>query len=231
MVRGVAGERHQLVPPLAESDEQRQHHREHQQPMADGHLNDHRARHRTQHEAHGDRQHVHDHETLQRPRVEPQQHQVAHRDEAERRAQGEGRGHGARRERQGHADGQARRHVARGNRPPRLRRVQPIGLAIDDVVDQVHDARQRAEHHERLDRPHDGRRITEPTAEDQRREDDQVLRPLMWTQGDEQAGHKPPSRVRGTRLAARIYDIRSWPARHVARRGRARGGPPKRSSS
>jgi hypothetical protein len=65
--------------------------------------------------------------------------------------------------------------------------VAPVRFAIGDVVHEVDDARERAEDDEGLNRKADGtgveERADEPAidaalAEDQRREDKQVLRPL-----------------------------------------------------
>ncbi len=56
--------------------------------------------------------------------------------------------------------------------------MQPIGLAIRDVVDEVHDAGERAEDDERRDRPPDGVCVQQALTEDQRGEEHEVLRPL-----------------------------------------------------
>ena len=72
-----------------------------------------------------------------------------------------------------------------------LERVHPILAAIGDVVDEIHDARQRAEDEEGGEGLSDRLGIEErgrvaALAEHQRGEDDQVLRPLRGAQGLEQ---------------------------------------------
>ena len=62
----------------------------------------------------------------------------------------------------------------------------PIAVAVRDVVDQIDDARKQTEDGERRRRAADRGRIEQPAAEEQAGEDQQVLGPLAWTQGDEQ---------------------------------------------
>ncbi len=56
--------------------------------------------------------------------------------------------------------------------------MHPIGFAIRDVVDEVHDAGESAEDDERRDGPPDSVCVQEALAEDQRGEEHEVLRPL-----------------------------------------------------
>ena len=76
-------EQHQFVPPLAEREEQRAENRQHVQPVADRHVDGDGARHRPQHESDRDRQHVEDHDVLERRRIQREQHDVRRRDGAE----------------------------------------------------------------------------------------------------------------------------------------------------
>ena len=48
-----------------------------------------------------------------------------------------------------------------------LPEVEVRGVTVGDVVDQIHDARERAEHQEGKDRRHDGRGIEQPLSEDE----------------------------------------------------------------
>ena len=86
----------------------------------------------------------------------------------------------------------------KGNAPeaierPRLQRVPPIALAVRDVVHEIDDARQRAEHHERRYGVEDGRRVKQALAEQQAGEDEEILGPLGRTQGEEQVqGERAP---------------------------------------
>jgi hypothetical protein len=69
-----------------------------------------------------------------------------------------------------------------------LERVQAVRLAVHEIVEQVDDAGQRAEDGERGHRAGDRIRVEQLLAEDQPREDDQVLRPLVRTKrGNEPA--------------------------------------------
>ena len=94
----------------------------------------------------------------------------------------------------------AGREGARRDRPSRLDRVQAIGVAIADVVDEVHHARQQAEHAEGGAGPPDGCRIAELKPEDQAGEDEDVLRPLAWPQGvNDLKNHRPAAETFGGR--------------------------------
>jgi hypothetical protein len=57
----------------------------------------------------------------------------------------------------------------------------PVCVAIPDIVDQVHDTGERAEHCERAEGQRDGVWIEQLLAEDQPREDQDVLGPLPGT--------------------------------------------------
>ena len=76
MAGRAVGEQHQLVPPLAERQEQRQQDRQDVEPVADRHVDHHGAGRGAQHEPDRDRQHVDDDDVLQRAGVERQQRQV-----------------------------------------------------------------------------------------------------------------------------------------------------------
>jgi hypothetical protein len=124
-----------------------------QQPVAEAHVNRHRASEGPQHEPAGNRQHVDNDDVLERDRVEREQHDVRQGDDPERGVDPERRENrgGAQRHRRsggcGRADG-ARRDWAAG-----LDRMLPIGLAIANVVDEIDDPRERAEDEKRARRP------------------------------------------------------------------------------
>jgi hypothetical protein len=80
-----------------------------------------------------------------------------------------------------------------------------IAVAVGDVVHEVDDAGQHAEHRQRRHGVADGGGVKEALAEQQAREDDEVLDPLGRAQGME--------RVEGKR-ALRDCGIRSTGRRH-----------------
>jgi hypothetical protein len=61
-----------------------------------------------------------------------------------------------------------------------------IAPAVDDVVDEIDDSRQRTEDRERRDRDGDCRQVEQSLRKDQCSEDQEVLRPLTWPQGNEE---------------------------------------------
>ena len=61
-----------------------------------------------------------------------------------------------------------------------------IAVAVRDVVDQVHDAGQQAEDAKGGGRPSDRRDVEQTQAEQQPREDQQILRPLAGTKGNQE---------------------------------------------
>ena len=150
-----------------------------------------------EHEAGGERDDVEDHHVLQCPRVEELQHEVAGGNAGEARAQRVRRCQRCQREDDCGADGERRGDHASGNRARALDRMQAIVVAVGDVVDEVDDARQRAEHDERADRVGDGGRVEErrglaALAEKQRAEHEEVLRPLRGAQRHEEAERGRP---------------------------------------
>ena len=77
------------------------------------------------------------------------------------------------------------RQRARGDRPPRLQRVPPIGFAIGDVVEEIDGPGQRAENQKGRQRERDGGRVEQAAREDQRRENNEVLGPLFRPERDQ----------------------------------------------
>ena len=150
MARRAVGEQHQLVPPLRQGKKEREQNGQDQQPVADRHVDRDRASGRAQHEPDRDRQHVDDHDVLERPGVKRQQADVGRRDRGERRTQPPG----ARRAPRPSARPRGRARCAGETTPEamgrkRLSRVLPVRLAIRDVVDEVDHAGQHAEDRER----------------------------------------------------------------------------------
>ena len=76
MIDRRVGQQRQLVPALAQGDEQREQRGAHEQPMADGHGDSRRAGRRAQREPGGDRQHVENDDVLQERRVGDEQHDI-----------------------------------------------------------------------------------------------------------------------------------------------------------
>ena len=91
--------------------------------------------------------------------------------------------------------------------------MQPVGVAIPDVVDQVDDTGQRAEHDEREDRLGDGAVRGLPVPEHQPREDKEILRPLT--------GSKRPQQIRRKRAGADVRGSRGSNCLAGGRRGYA----------
>ena len=178
MADRAIGQQHQLLPPLAECEKQRAEQRQQQQPVADRHVDRDGPRRRPQDESDRDRQHVEDHDVLEPAEYSASSTTYDGGDGAKRHAQRE---RGAERHDRDHRR-PPRARPAQAPRPRRsavaLDRMQPIGFAIRDVVDEVNDAGEHAEHDERRDRPPDGVWVEEPLTEDQSGEDDEVLRPL-----------------------------------------------------
>ena len=151
------------------------------------------ARDGAQHEPARERQHVDDHDVLERSGVQGLQADVGERHAGERQAERRRERERGRPDRQRRCRGRADRERARGNRPLRFQRMTAIAAAIGDVVHQVDDTGQRAEDGEGDDRVADRGRIEEPAAEEQAGEYQQVLRPLPRPERDEEVdGDSPP---------------------------------------
>ena len=183
------GQQRQLVPPLAQGDEQREQRRAHQQPMADGHGDRRRAGRRPQREARGDRQHVENDDVLQERRVGDQQHEIRRGRLKERPAQSPTpRSSPPRRRSRAAASASVGLERARRDRPMRFQRMAPILFAIEHVVDEV-DRRRRARRTRRRRRRPSARRrvIAEPlrrTPGPQRRRDSSSIDPGAMRSGD-----------------------------------------------
>ncbi len=142
---GAVRERHELGPTLAQRQKQRQQQHQQEEPVAELHLDGHRAPERAKHEAPGDREHVEDDHVLDRHRVQREEREVGQRDDPEVAIDPEphadrgGPNHG-----RGDRGGCGRQHTRR-NRAARLGGMTAIGFAIADVVDQIDDARKRTE--------------------------------------------------------------------------------------
>jgi hypothetical protein len=76
-------------------------------------------------------------------------------------------------------EGRARVQGAGRDRARRLQRVQPIGVTVGDVVEQVDGPRQRAEDREGDDGGRNGGGIDQPAPEQEAGEDEKILGPLL----------------------------------------------------
>jgi len=106
-----------------------------------------------------------------------------------------------------------------------LQRMAAIRIAVRHIVDEIHHARQRAEHRERAARLQDRRHIEESLTEQQPAENDQVLRPLLRPErADKAVGQWPRGgeRVPASRLGL-FDDVRNTVSRHSKRGGYVRG--------
>ena len=196
MAGRAVGKQHQLVAPLAERQEQRQQDREDVEPVADRDVDRHGARGRAQHEADRDRQHVENDDVLQLAGVQRQQQRRMTPPCTPKSGLQPERGRQRhRRQRHRPADGGRHGQGPGGNRPVLLDGMAPIRLPVRDIVDQVDDARERAEDDERGDGMEHRLHVQQPLGEHQWQEDDEVLRPLRRAEGqDEAQGHRPGGR-------------------------------------
>ena len=90
-----------------------------------------------------------------------------------------------RRERGCQRERSIRGELAARHGPKALDRVEPVGVGVADVVDEVRSARRRAVRDEGGDRRDPAARIAELSGEDDPREQEEVLRPLARAQRDE----------------------------------------------
>ena len=126
--------------------------------------------------------------------VEDEQQRVRGGDERQRRRDQRRRREPCAREERRRDGRCCRRQLAGRDRPRLLQRMPPIRVAIRHVVEEVDGARQRAEDRERRRRGGDGVQVEQASAEEQAREQQQVLRPLFGTQ---RAPDREPTSTKG----------------------------------
>src|SRR3989441_1496042 len=97
-----------------------------------------------------------------------------------------------------------------------LERMPAIAVAIQDVVEEIHDTRQSAEDREGRQRAQHRRRHEQLHAEQQSGEDQQIFGPLARAQRVEQVQSEGASRYAADRSIGNRYRGRSA-ARHLAR--------------
>ena len=188
LLRGVAGQQHELVTPLREGEKERQKNRAQHDPGGDLDVDRRAAGQHPQHESEADHHDVEDDHLLEAEGVEEVEDQIGGED-AEKLASEETRPQPARdqqrqqRNRRGtHAQG------AGGQRPVALQGMAAILLAVADVVEQVHCARRQAEAREGDQRPREAAGVEDSLGKDQRGQHEDVLGPLVWPHGDPQRG-------------------------------------------
>ena len=121
--------------------------------------------------------------------VQRHQHQIKHRNLRKGPIEAYRDGESGYKEHGGRCCGDRYGHRACGDWTTRFQRMMAIGVAIDDVVDQIDSAREQAEHDER-DRGRPERGVVEKlSAEDHAGEDEDVLGPLPRTQRDDEVEH------------------------------------------
>ena len=175
----VVAERDQLVAPARQHQEQRQHERDEDQPRRYLDIDRDAAGECAQHEADRNRDHVDDHLVLRPHRIEKLKRGVQQRDSHEFAAEHDAQHDSDRGERErGPARGRNREIAAR-QRTVAFFGIQPIGVAVGDVIQNVAGARKRAERDERYRRQHHVVENKQPLAEYQRRQHQRVLDPLM----------------------------------------------------
>ena len=188
--------------PLSGHHEQRAERRHHEEPARERHVRGHPAGDGPEHEAGGHRGELHDRLSLEAKAVgdgdggigaEDQGHLSAGQEEA-----GEDTG---RHEGDATADGQGGGDGAGRHRTVLLVRVQTVGLGVDDVVDQVDARGQRAEEAEGGGRSQRLIGVVEHPGGGRGHEDQEVLRPLAGSHGDQQPAPGPPGHeARGRRV-------------------------------
>ena len=176
---GAVAEGGDLVPPLGEGEEQGEEQGQDEEPLGDGNVDDETAGQGPEDETESEGQHVQDHHVLQAEGIAEVQPEIGGGAKAEPQVEPEREGQGGHHERHGAQGGGAYRQFARGQRPELLLRVQPILLDVGDVVPQIDRAGQAAESHEGEERAQERLRLEEVLREKQRREDEQILRPLV----------------------------------------------------
>ena len=183
----VVAQRDQLVASARQHQEQRQHERDEDQPRRYLDVDRDAAGECAQHETDRDRDNVDDHLVLGPQRIKELKRGVQHGDSQERAAQYDAQHDRNRGQHQRGAGRRGNREIAARQRPVALFGIQPVGVAVGDVVENVAGARQCAERDERDDRQHDVVEDEQPLAEHQRRQHQRVLDPLM---GPREAHHR-----------------------------------------
>ena len=183
--RAVGADEHQLRPPLAERQEQRQQSRADEEPRRDDDIDGNGARGSTDHEEGRDRQHVDEHDMLQLRRVGRLKKDEA--DETEERGKAEPGDDGQCTERENGCEDDRRSgpQLAPGDRPAPLDGMAAVGGGVPHVVDEIGRARGGAVGDERQHGLEPADRIAELRGEDDPGEEQQVLHPLPWTECDE----------------------------------------------
>ncbi len=184
---GVVAQHNQFVASARQHQEQRQHERDEDQPRRYLDVDCDAAGECAQHEANRNRDHVDDHLMLGPQRIPKLKRDVQQCDSHECRAQYDAQ-HGRNRcQRDGRSACCANRDIAARQRAVAFFGIQPIRLAVGDVIENVTGARKCAERDDCDDRKHDIVKNEQTLAEYQRRQYQRVFDPLM---GPRQADHR-----------------------------------------
>ncbi len=196
-----------LLAALGEAEEEGDHAGAEQQVGRGVRVDRDRARQHPEHEQPRDRHHVEDHLVLEHVGVEGGADAVGEHEAADRRALQRGRA--------GEADtasttarviARADAELAGGDRAEALLRVLAVLLDVVGVVDQVAGRRDRAEGEEGDGRGEDRVDLVELAGEQEAREHEQVLDPLLRAHGDDRGLDRPAPGLlgpaRGDRLLA-----------------------------
>ena len=200
--RALRAHEDELGAPLSEREEEREQCRADEEPRRDADVDGDRPGCRADHEQRRDDEHVDDHDVLEPQRVrgleDDEREQARDRPWPERgRDPDRDRG-----EHTGEDEGGARAELTPGDRAAPLDRVQPVGIHVAHVVDEVGGARRGTvcgEGRERLEPAHS---VAELGGEDDPGEEEQVLQPLSRTER-----HK-----RGAQWRAAARQLGDWTA-------------------
>ena len=179
-MRGSLGEQRQLVAAFAECDKQRQERGADEQPVADRYEDRGGAGCGAQREAGRDGEHVENDDVLEERRIRRQQSEIRGGGGEERKAERERSDECCDAEDDRGRQRDFRAELAGRDWPFGLQRMALILFAIEDIVDEIHRSRERAENKEGGDRAGYGICVGETLREDHGREDEKVLRPLAW---------------------------------------------------
>ena len=175
---------------MARRQEQGEQEGQDQEPLGDGDVDGEPPGEGPEHEAEGQGQNVHDHHVLEAEGVAEVQAEIGRGAKSEPSVQPEGERQGADHEGDRSEGGGADRQFAGGEGAQFLLRMEPILLDVRDIVPQIHRAGEAAEGHEGEEGAQEGLGLEQVLREEERCEDEKILRPLVRPQRAEECSHE-----------------------------------------
>ena len=185
MAGRFALEEDDLVPPLAQGDEQGEERRADEEPVGERDADDQPAGDDPKDEARRDEKDVEDDDVLELERVGRLEKGVSGRGEEERQAQEEGRGEAAQPEDRGRGQARPSGQAARGDGAFRFLGMDAVLGVVAAIVQEIDRSREKTEDAEGRDRPQEQGDVEDFKGEDEGGEDKGVLRPLSRPEGAE----------------------------------------------